>query len=249
MLIEACIDSLESAIAAEEGGAGRLELCAALHDGGTTPSAGTIACVAERVGIPVFVLVRPRGGSFVHSDDEIRVMLHDIRHALSHGAKGIAIGVLLDDGTIDVSSMRRLIDAAGGAPVTFHRAFDRTPDLLESLDTLAALGVQRVLTSGGAQTALEGRDGLARLVSRAAGRVTIMAGGGIREENVAAIVAASGVEEVHVRATRARRTTVQSARPFSLRKPLPADEDAWEETDPGRIREIVTRAAGGASAS
>lgn len=242
MLVEACIDSLESATAAEAGGAGRLELCAALHDGGTTPSAGTIACVAERVAIPLFVLVRPRGGSFVHSDDEIQVMLRDVRHAVRHGAKGIAVGVLKRDGTIDVANMRRLIDAAGGMPVTFHRAFDRSAHLLESLDTLAALGVQRVLTSGGAKTALDGRDALARLVEHSAGRVTIMAGGGVREENVAAIVEASGVGEVHVRTTRAQRTRLETATPFSLRKPLPADEDAWEEIDRARVREVVALA-------
>ena len=252
MLVEACIDSLESAIAAEEGGAGRLELCAALHDGGTTPSAGTIACIAERVRIPVFVLVRPRGGSFVHSDDEIRVMLRDVQLAASHGAKGLAIGVLNPDGSIDVPNMRRLIDAAAGVPVTFHRAFDRTADLFASLDTLAALGVQRVLTSGGAKTALDGRDVLPRLVKQAARRITIMAGGSVREENVVAIVEASGVGEVHVRPTRAVRTPVQTASPFSLRKPLPADEDAWEEIDPARIRSVVAlagRSAAGSGAS
>ena len=242
MLVEACIDSLDSAIAAEQGGAGRLELCAALHDGGTTPSAGTIACVAERVAIPVVVLVRPRGGSFVHADDEIQVMLRDVQAAVAHGAAGIAVGVLQPDGTIDVSNMSRLVDAAGAVPVTFHRAFDRTANLFESLDTLAELGVQRVLTSGCAKTALDGRDMLAGLVTQAAGRVAIMAGGGVREENVAGIVEASGVAEVHVRPTRALRTAIQTASAFSLRKPLPADEDAWEEIDAERIRRIVALA-------
>ena len=242
MLVEACIDSVESAIAAEDGGAGRLELCAALHDGGTTPSAGMIATVVERVRIPVIVLVRPRGGSFVHSDDEIRVMQRDIQLAAFHGARGVAIGVLKQDGTIDAPNMRRLIEAADGMAVTFHRAFDRTPDLVESLNTLAALGVQRVLTSGGAKSALDGRDVLARLVTHAAGSVGIMAGGGIREENVATVVEASGVTEVHVRPTRQVQTTMPTPSPFPLRKPLPADDDTWEEIDPGCIREIVARA-------
>ena len=239
MLVEACVDSLESALAAEHGGAGRLELCAALHDGGTTPSAGTIECVAERARIPVVVLVRSRGGSFVHSDDEVRVMERDVRHAVAHGAQGIAIGLLERDGTIDVAGMRRLIDASAGVPVVFHRAFDRTPDLFGSLDALIELGVARVLTSGGARSAYDGRDVLARLVAHAARRVTILAGGGIREENVAAVVEASGVDEVHVRPTQPMRAVVQTPATFSLRKPLPADDDAWEEVDSGRIREIV----------
>jgi copper homeostasis protein len=164
ILIEACIDSVESAMAAERGGAGRVELCADLHDAGTTPSAGMIAACAERLAIPVFVIVRPRGGNFVASDAELDVMRRDARALRGLGARGVVLGLLTPDGEIDIERMRMLIDDAGGLAVTFHRAFDHTRDLAASLDALGSLGVARVLTSGGAATALEGAESIAARV-------------------------------------------------------------------------------------
>jgi len=242
VLVEACIDSVASALAAERGGAGRVELCGALHDAGTTPSAGMIAAVKARVRLPVFVIVRPRGGGFVYSADEIDVMRRDVDAARRLGADGIVTGALCADGTVDAAATRALVDAAEGLPVTFHRAFDLVAERAGALEALAACGVARVLTSGGASTAIEGADAIAALVAQSAGRVTVVAGGGVREAHAAELVRRSGVCEVHVRGTRPAHSTMTPANDgIRLRKALPADEDAWEETDEARIRDFVAR--------
>lgn len=240
VLVEACVDSVESALAAERGGAGRLELCDALFDGGTTPSAGMIAACRERVAIPIFPIIRPRGGGFVYSEAEFDVMRRDIVAARALGVDGVVIGVLRPDGTIHDEQTRVLVDAAGDLPVSFHRAFDFTPDLGPALDTLIASGVTRVLSSGGAPTAKEGIPRLASLVRQSQGRIVVMAGGGVREENLQSIVTGSGVREVHVRLTRLTRGTGPAAPPgVKVRKALPDDEAAWEETDESRVRSFV----------
>lgn len=245
VLVEACVDSVRSALAAERAGAGRVELCAALHDAGTTPSAGMIAAVTDAVRIPVVVLVRPRGGAFAYTRAELDVMRRDVEAARRLGAAGVATGALRPDGRVDETALRSLLDAAGPLPVTFHRAFDLTPDVGESLEALAALGVRRVLTSGGAATALDGADALAALVSRSAGRVAILAGGGLREAHVAEVVRRTGVREVHVRGSEVVRAELaESARAVRLRKPLPEDEAAWEETAEARIRGFVAATRG-----
>src|SRR5438105_9461375 len=177
VLVEACVDSVASALAAERGGAGRVELCDALHDAGTTPSAGMIEAVKARVRIPVFVIVRPRGGGFVHDADELDVMTRDVRAARALGADGIVVGALRPDATVDADVTRALVDAALELPVTFHRAFDLVADQGAALETLVDCGVRRVLTSGGAPTALDGAEAIAALSARSAGRLTVMAGG------------------------------------------------------------------------
>jgi copper homeostasis protein len=147
-------------------------------------------------------MVRPRGGSFVYSDIEIGHMRHDIEMALDLGVAAVVLGVLDSSNRIDAGRSASLIEVAGASRVTFHRAFDRTPDLLAAIDTLLSLGVARVLTSGGAPTALEGVEVLASLVDRAADRLQILAGGGVRPDNVRTIVQRSGVREVHARCER-----------------------------------------------
>ncbi|HJQ21828.1 MAG TPA: copper homeostasis protein CutC [Gemmatimonadaceae bacterium] len=244
VLVEACVDSVVSAVAAERGGATRLELCASLADGGTTPSAGMLAAVKAAVRIPVFVIARPRGGAFVHSAEEIGVMRLDIEAARMLGADGVAAGVLTPNGRIDAEQLHALVAAAGNLPVTFHRAFDLVRDRDRALDTLIELGVKRVLTSGGAGTALEGVAGIATLVKRAAGRIEVMAGGGVREEHVQELVHRTGVREVHVRGTRTLSAGAAPNDRVRLRKPLPTDESTWEETDESRIREFVRLANG-----
>lgn len=244
MLIEACVETVASSIAAERGGAGRLELCAAIGDAGTTPSAGMIGAVKKHVRIPVVVIIRPRGGGFVFTDIESDVMLRDIESARAAGADGVAIGALTNDSRIDVPRVKELVRAASGMPVAFHRAFDMTADLAESLDILVDLRVTRVLTSGGATTALEGASTISTLRERAEGRIQIMAGGGIREGNVAEVVRLSGVSEVHVRPTRVVKTNLTvSGAPIRLRKSLPEDEGAWEELDEERIRSLARAAS------
>ena len=236
---------MASALAAEKGGAGRLELCDALYDGGTTPSAGMISAVKAAVRIPVFVIVRPRGGGFVYTYEEAAVMRLDIEAARMLGADGIVVGALTSDARVDEDQMRPLVDAARGLPVTFHRAFDFSRDRDEALETLMRLGVQRVLTSGGASTAIEGVDTIRGLMRRGAGHIAVMAGGGVREETIQEIVHRAGVNEVHVRGTRAARLRMTPFPPgMSLRKGLPDDEQAWEETDERRIRDFVRLANG-----
>jgi copper homeostasis protein len=234
------VDSVASSVAAERGGARRLELCDALFDGGTTPSAGMIAACKEAVSIPIFVMIRPRGGGFVYSDAERDVMRRDVAAARELGADGMVIGGLRPDGTVDLALVRSLVRAAHGLPVTFHRAFDLTPDLETSVESLADAGVQRVLSAGGTSTALDGATTLAELVRRAGSRLTVMAGGGVREENVRNLVSVSGVREVHVRLTRVTRGEEPLAHGrLPVRKPLPEDEGAWEETDEQRVRSFV----------
>jgi copper homeostasis protein len=167
--------------------------------GGTTPSAGLMSAVKERVRIPVFVMIRPRDGRFVHSASELDVMARDIKFAKQLGADGFAVGVLDEAGRVDIPGMQRLLDVAGESPVTFHMAIDVTADPDVALDTLLELGISRVLTRGAAPTAREGAARIASWVSRAGPAMTIMAGGGVRETNVAEIIRKTGVQEVHAR--------------------------------------------------
>ena len=217
-----------------------MELCANLYDGGTTPSAGLIAAVKSRVRIPVFVLIRPRGGGFVYSDEDTDVMKRDVHIAGASGADGIVIGALDVNGRVSAAITGDLIEEAGGLPVTFHRAFDCTSDGAQALEMLIEAGVSRVLTSGGASTALEGGDSIARLVGQASGRIVVIAGGGIREHNVREVIARTGVTEIHARVS----TVVHSAEGRSspglrLRKRMPDDENAWEELDETRMRTLI----------
>jgi copper homeostasis protein len=197
--VEACVDAVDAALAAERGGAGRVELCGELLQGGVTPSVGLIGGVSERVGVPVFVLIRPRTGDFLYDADELDVMRRDVAAARSLGAAGVVLGALTPAGDVDVEALRPLIDAARPMQVTFHRAFDFARTQEGALDALLALGVDRVLTSGGAPSALEGVQALARLVRAAGEQLTVLAGGSITASNAAEVARLSGVRELHVR--------------------------------------------------
>ncbi|MCD2443842.1 copper homeostasis protein CutC [Agromyces sp. SYSU K20354] len=205
-LLEICLDDVDGAPVAEAAGADRLELCAAIGEGGITPSLGTVAAVFDRVRhVGVQVLVRQRPGDFVYSDAELDAMAADIRaiRALPRpeGVKlGFVVGALTPDGTIDRSATERLVAAARDVPVTFHKAFDQCPDQFAALDRLIDLGCERVLTSGGAVSAIEGSAQLAELVAHASGRIAVLAGGGVRPDHVGELVRTTGVGEVHLRA-------------------------------------------------
>jgi copper homeostasis protein len=245
VLIEACVDSVPSAIAAEKGGAGRVELCDNLIEGGTSPSAGTIEECRARLGIPIFAMIRPRGGDFLYTDVEYAVMRRDIAHAKRLGADGVVLGLLRADGTVDVERTRPLVDAARPLPVTFHRAIDVARDAEEALDALIAMGVDRVLTSGQAPTAPAGAAVIARLVRRAAGRIVVLPGCGIDEENVRELVARTGVHEVHVRGTGPLRSAMEHRNPrVSFRSAVDDDDSVLEVTDAGRILDISIALAG-----
>jgi copper homeostasis protein len=198
-LVEAAVETLESALAAERAGADRIELCDSLGEGGTTPDGGLVAGVVERIRLPVFVLIRPRAGDFVYSESEFEVMIRDIELTRTLGIAGIVTGALDVKGRVDVKRTRSLVKAAGGLPVTFHRAIDSAASLAVALDDAIEAGVSRVLTSGGATTAREGVDVIAALILQARERVSIIAGGGIRKHNVREVIAQTGVDEVHGR--------------------------------------------------
>ena len=199
ILVEAAVESLDDALAAVDGGADRLELCANLADGGTTPSEELIADVVEQIAIPVFVMIRPRGGSFLYSPSEIDEMRRSIDRARELDVDGFVLGVLNSSQRIDTIRTQSLVDAAGDLPVTFHRAFDRVADRIDALDSLIDIGIARVLTSGGAPTAPEGMTALRELVEIAGDEIVILAGGGVRFQNVAELVDETGVQEVHAR--------------------------------------------------
>ncbi len=197
LTFEVCVDSIASAVAAEEGGADRVELCSDLLEGGLTPSAGMLAVARETLRIDIMVMIRARGGDFCYSDFEFWAMQKDIVAAREAGANGVVFGILGPDGDVDRERTAALIARARPLPVTFHRAFDMTRDPFEALETLVALGVDRVLTSGQEASVPEGVGLIAELVRRAAGRIIVMPGGGITERNVAKVVSETGVSEVH----------------------------------------------------
>jgi copper homeostasis protein len=195
--IEICVDSVESSIAAELGGAHRIELCSALSEGGMTPSSGLIQTVREAVTLDLFVIIRPRGGNFTYSPKEFEVMRRDVRNAQSLGANGLVFGLLTSDGQVDRDRTRLLVEDARPLAVTFHRAFDACNDLDRALEEVISSGASRLLTSGGCSDAVSGMRRIARLREAAGNRIRIMAGGGVRTSNVAALVEGTGIRDVH----------------------------------------------------
>ena len=197
VIFEICVDSVAGVRAARTAGAGRVELCADLLEGGTTPSLGMIRRARTVAGIGLNVIIRPRGGDFLFDDDEFAVMAADIDVAKTERADGVVIGLLKPDGAIDVARTKELIARARPLSVTFHRAFDMTPDPFQALEELVGLGVDRVLTSGQEASVLEGLPLIAELVERAGTRIIVMPGGGITARNVGRIVEAARPREIH----------------------------------------------------
>ena len=192
--LEVCVDTIQGVLAAHVGGADRVELCAALSEGGLTPSLGLMRAAAE-VDIPIYAMIRPRAGVFDFDADEQAVMLADAQAAKDAGLAGLVIGIQRADGGLDAEAMRPLMDI--GLPVTLHRVIDIVPDWRAGWDVALDLGIERVLTSGGAARAVDGMARLAQMVDYVAGGLSVMAGSGVTAQNAADLIAASGVSEVH----------------------------------------------------
>jgi len=199
-ILEVCVESVDGALAAQGGGADRVELCANLLEGGTTPSAGAIRHARQALHIGLHVMIRPRGGDFLYMETEFEVMKLDIENAKKAGANGVVIGMLRADGSVDEVRTRSLIELARPMSVTFHRAFDMARDPYEAMETLIMLGIDRILTSGQEISALEGLELISDLVRKAGDRIVIMPGGGITERNIRRIAERSCAAELHVAA-------------------------------------------------
>lgn len=244
ILIEACVGSVESALAAERGGAKRVELCENLLEGGTTPSTGSIEVALSKLSIDVNVMIRPRGGDFLYSGVELEIMKKDVFRARVLGAAGIVAGALTPDGKIDRPIMRMLKTAAGELSFTCHRAFDMVADPLEALEELVDLGVDRVLTSGHRPSAQEGTGLLSLLVEKAADRIIVMPGVGIDETNLPSLIEQTGAREFHVYLPR----TVESAMHYRNAKVFMGTEPGRSEfetttTDEDRLRSLCEASA------
>lgn len=198
MLLEVCVNSAVSAVEAQKGGADRVELCENLHDGGTTPSAGSISCARKKLQIGLFVMIRPRGGDFLYSDTEFEIMKEDIVIAKELGADGVVFGILKPDGTIDKERMGELVLLARPMGITCHRAFDMTADPFRALEDLISLEIDRILTSGQRPNAMAGASMIRDLIEKSYGRIIIMPGSGVKEHNIVALIQKTGVKEIHI---------------------------------------------------
>jgi copper homeostasis protein len=232
-ILEIAANSLASALAARDGGADRIELCASLAEGGMTPSYGALATTRDALRIPIYVLIRPRAGDFLYGSSERDEMLRDIEASARLGCEGVVIGALDADGDIDINLCRDLIAAAGKLGVTFHRAFDIARDQHAALETIISLGCERVLTSGASASAQEGSASIAALVAQAGGRIRIMAGGGVRAEHLREIVAKTAAHEFHASAGMPRVSAMRHRNPG-----LRGLDANWTQSDVEQVRRL-----------
>lgn len=197
MLLEIAVFNIQSALTAANAGADRLELCENPFDGGTTPSYGTLKTVREKINIPVFPIIRPRGGDFLYDDEEFEVIKKDILLCKELGFEGLVTGILSTDGSIDIKRTAQLVELAYPLEVTFHRAFDRAKDPLQSLEDIIKCGCQRILTSGQVPNAFDGKALIKKLADQANERIIIMPGSGVRSNNIAELARYTGTTELH----------------------------------------------------
>ncbi len=240
-MLEICVDNPAGLEAAVAGGADRIELCSALELGGLTPSAALLD-LAVRTGCPVHVMIRPRAGGFVVAEEEAALMVEEIRLATTRGAAGIVVGALAADGGLDRDRLARFRDAAGDATIVLHRAIDLVPDPVAAVREAAALGYDKILSSGGALTAVEGMTTLAAMVEAAGAGPSIIAGSGVTPDNVARLIAGTGVREVHGSASR------RGAEPDAAARRLGFATGPRRETDAGIVAALRTALAEGGRA-
>ncbi len=234
--LEICANSIESAIAAEKGGADRIELCANLGEGGTTPSYGQIKQCIEKLQLEVWPLIRPRGGDFLYTNTEFENIIEDISYCKKIGCHGIVTGILDTNGNIDRERCIKIIAAASPMPVAFHRAFDMSNQLSKSLETIIKLGFVRVLTSGGKENAFSGAYEIAKLVSQSNHRIEIMPGGGVNAENITEIANITRAKSFHTTAKSIVNSKMQFRNVDSKMGNNNTNEFAYEQTDTNKVR-------------
>jgi len=238
ILLEIVASTAEDCIAAERGGADRIELCAAIGTGGLTPSLGTVIEARKSVRIPVITMVRPRAGGFCYSPGDFATMRRDAALLLEHGADGIVFGILQSDGSIDTHRCGELVEIANGKQTVFHRAFDVVPDASNALEELIDLGFTRVLTSGQKKTAMDGRELIRSLIAQAATRIEVLPGGGVRALNVRQLVTATGCTQVHLTAFSARIDTSTSGSCVNFGGVPGSPSGSYEGVDPELVRRM-----------
>ncbi len=236
--MEVAVASVDDALAAESGGADRLELNAALSLGGLTPSLGTLIEVRQATKLPLFVMLRPRPAAFCYNAAEFRVLLRDLELFLSHGADGIVFGILHEDATVDHGRCRDVVRHAGSYPVVFHRALDLTPEPARALEVLIDLGVRRAMTSGQKPTALAGAGCIGALVRQAAGRIEILPAGGITSANVVELLQQTSSDQVHGSLRGMGRDPSGLGRPESTFSRPPSPPDEYELTDGALVKSL-----------
>jgi copper homeostasis protein len=242
--LEVCANSAISAIAAQDGGATRVELCDNLSQGGTTPSHGHITVARKQLHIKLYTLIRPRSGDFLYSKNEFDIMLSDIRHSIERGCDGIVTGILNKDGSIDMERNMQMVNMARshGLGATFHRAFDVCADQEKALEDIISLGFERILTSGGKSTAMEGASAIKNLIDKAAGRITIMPGGGINDSNIADLAFYTGATEIHSSARTMVKSQMQFKNDHIMMSNHYIDEYATDVTDSEVVRRLISLA-------
>ena len=239
-LIEVVCYSAESAIAAQRGGADRVELCAGLTEGGTTPSSGTIEAARKQLTIGLFVMIRPRGGDFLYSDREFEIMKRDVEHCKRTRIDGVVLGMLDADGRVDKPRCREIVRLAAPLHATFHRAFDMARDPMEALEDIIDCGFGRILTSGQERTAREGASLIARLIENAAGRIVVMPGCGIHEDNLRDILERTGAAEFHISALKVTESSMRYRNPkVGIGSAKTASEYELLLTDENLVRDMV----------
>jgi copper homeostasis protein len=238
--VELCCGGVRDALLAASSGAARIELCQALELGGLTPSPATVELACQRQPLPVMAMNRPRAGGFHYDPWEQEVLLRDAQLLVRAGAAGVVVGCLTADGQIDVAACRQLRQAIGPAEAIFHKAFDYVSNFTEALEQLIELGFQRVLTSGGAQTAMQGAEVIAQLQRQAAGRIEILPGGGVNADQVSQLLAATGCDQVHVGLAQVGGDLSVQRRPdlplYDLRS---LDQGGYRRVDADRLARLI----------
>ncbi|MFC4873344.1 copper homeostasis protein CutC [Negadavirga shengliensis] len=238
VLLEAPVYTLEAALNAEKYGVDRLELCADFAEGGTTPSAGMLTVIKRKIRIPVFVMIRPRGGDFVYLDEELEAMKQDIRILADCGADGFVFGVLSDKGKVNEAACKVLVESADGRPCTFHRAFDLLTEMEEALETIIGCGFQRLLTSGGKNSVGEGIDNVLKIMEKGGDRITVMPGGGTKATHLPVLFQSKYLKEIHASCKTYRDSKSIPLNAHLLLSLLPENEGKILTIDRDKVRQI-----------